>query len=41
MKLQMFLSALVRMKSLFKVAPSTPSAEIDHLDLALKMETLP
>jgi hypothetical protein len=41
MKLRRFLSALVRMKSLFKVRPSAQPVEIDSRDLVPKMETLP
>jgi hypothetical protein len=41
MKLQRFRSALRRMKSLFKVAPSAQRVQADHLDLVSKMETLP
>ena len=41
MNLQKFLSALRRMKSLFKVRPSALPVETDYLDFVLKMETLP
>ena len=41
MKLQRFLSALVRLRLLFKVRPSVLPVETDYLDLAPKMETLP
>jgi hypothetical protein len=40
-KLQRFLSALVRLKSLFKARPLALPVETDYRDLLPKMETLP
>ena len=39
--MQRFLSALVKLKLLFKVRPSAQPVEIDYRDLVPKMETLP
>jgi hypothetical protein len=41
MKMRRILSALVRLKSLFKFGPSALPVETDSLDLVPKMETLP
>jgi hypothetical protein len=41
MKMQKFLSALVRLKLLLNVRPSAQPVETEYRDLVPKMETLP